>query len=81
MSVRLIECLGTDAEFSDLFSDESVLDAMLRFEIALATAQARIGIIPGKVADAIAKAATDGFDSAALAQQARRSATYTTGLQ
>ena len=30
MAARLIDCLGTDAEFSDLFSDESVLDAMLR---------------------------------------------------
>jgi 3-carboxy-cis,cis-muconate cycloisomerase len=75
MSVRLIECLGTDAEFSDLFSDESVLDAMLRFEVALATAQARIGMIPGKVADAIARTTTGGFDNEALAQQARRSAT------
>ena len=75
MSVRLIECLGTDAEFSDLFSDEQVLDAMLRFEIALATAQARIGMVPAKVADTIAKAAAGGFDSAALAEQARRSAT------
>jgi len=75
MSVRLIECLGTDAEFSDLFSDESVLDAMLRFEIALAKAQGRIGMIPGNIAGAIAKTAAGGFDNAALAQQARRSAT------
>ena len=75
MSVRLIECLGTDAEFSDLFSDESVLDAMLRFEIALAKTQGRIGMIPGNIAGAIAKTAAGGFDNAALAQQARRSAT------
>src|SRR5579884_2138106 len=76
MSVRLIECLGTDAEFSDLFSDESVLDAMLRFEIGLARAQARIGMIPTRAVKAIDQAAAGGgFDTAAMAREARHSAT------
>jgi len=76
MAVRLIECLTTDAEFSDLFSDESVLDAMLRFEAGLAWAQARLGMIPARAAEAIAEAAArGGFDTAAMAREARDSAT------
>jgi 3-carboxy-cis,cis-muconate cycloisomerase len=74
MAARLIDCLGTDAEFSDLFSDESVLDAMLRFEIGLARAQARLGMIPARAAEAIADA-RGGFDTGAMSRDARHSAT------
>ncbi|HTQ54257.1 MAG TPA: 3-carboxy-cis,cis-muconate cycloisomerase [Bryobacteraceae bacterium] len=72
---RLLRSLGTTEALSDLFSDASVLGAMLDFEAALARAQARCGGIPETAAEAIAKAAVaDGFDIAAIAREARRSA-------
>ncbi len=76
MSSRLIESLGTTEEMAELFSDGSVLESMLRFEIALARTQARLGVIPASAAEAIARAATvENFDPAALARDARESAT------
>ncbi len=81
MPLRLIDCLGATEELAELFSDHSVLDAMLRFETALALAQARIGVIPQSAADSISKAAiVDGFDAAALAREARASATVAVPL-
>jgi 3-carboxy-cis,cis-muconate cycloisomerase len=56
-----------------VFSDEAVLAAMLRFEAALARAQARLGMIPQSGADAVA--AVTRVDPACLADEARRSAT------
>ncbi len=58
MSGRLIESLATTPALAALFSDESVLQAMLEFEIALARAEARHGLIPMEAADAIAVAAS-----------------------
>jgi len=73
---RLIETLGTTGELADLFSDRSVLAALLEFEVALARAQARLGLIPQAAAGAIAQAAVAGaFDAAAIACEARQSAT------
>src|SRR5262249_15424802 len=43
-----------------LFSDQSLVEAMLDFEIALARAEARRGIVPQHAADAIADAAQAG---------------------
>jgi 3-carboxy-cis,cis-muconate cycloisomerase len=75
MPVRLIECLSATEEMADLFSDQSILEAMLRFEIALARAQVRLGLIPARAAESIAAAATAStFDAADLARRARRSA-------
>jgi len=71
----LIDCLGTTEEFSSLFSDHSVLEAMLRFEAALARSQARLRMIPQSAADAISAVAPDQFDAAAIAREARGSAT------
>jgi 3-carboxy-cis,cis-muconate cycloisomerase len=76
MSARLIESLATTPTRAALFSDESVLQAMLDFEIALARAEARIGVIPSQAADSIAAAARpSNFDFAALADATFRAGT------
>jgi 3-carboxy-cis,cis-muconate cycloisomerase len=76
MSGRLIESLATTPALAALFSDESVLRALLEFEVALARAEARCGVIPTHAADAIAAAATPGnFDFSALADAAFRAGT------
>ena len=46
MAARLIESLATTEAFAELFSDASVLQAMLDFEVGLARAEAKVGIIP-----------------------------------
>lgn len=70
----LINCLGTTDEFDALFSDRSVLEAMLQFEVALAHSQARLSMIPQNAADAIGAVSADQFDAAAIARAARCSA-------
>jgi 3-carboxy-cis,cis-muconate cycloisomerase len=73
---RLIDCLATTDVLAPLFSDASVLQAMLDFEVALARAAARAGAIPEQAADAIARAArADGLDAAVIAREARQSST------
>ena len=57
MAARLIESLATTDALAELFSDPSVLQAMLEFEAGLARAQARVGIVPQSAADAITAAA------------------------
>jgi len=71
----LIQSLATTEEMRELFSDRAVLRAMLAFEIALARAQSRLGMIPANAAGAIARATPDDFDPAAIACAARDSAT------
>jgi 3-carboxy-cis,cis-muconate cycloisomerase len=76
LSGRLIESLATTPALAALFSDESVLQAMLEFETALARAEARSGVIPSQAADAIRAAAKTGnFDIAALADATFRAGT------
>src|SRR4051812_861625 len=76
MTSRLIDCLATTDALAELFSDTSVLQAMLDFEAALARAEADAGVIPAKAADAVAAAAhADGFDPVAIARDAASSAT------
>jgi 3-carboxy-cis,cis-muconate cycloisomerase len=76
MPVRLIESLATTAPLSDLFSDQSILQAMLDFEVALARAEAQLKIIPRSAADAIAVAAkAEAFDPAALSGATLRAGT------
>src|SRR6476619_7336605 len=53
---------------------------MLRFGAALARAEARAGLVPASVADAIAAVPLDAFDPAALARAARTSGTIATGF-
>jgi 3-carboxy-cis,cis-muconate cycloisomerase len=76
MSVRLIESLATTEPLGDLFSDQSILQAMLDFEVALARVQARLKIVPQSAADAIAVAAkVEAFDPAFLAHATLRAGT------
>jgi 3-carboxy-cis,cis-muconate cycloisomerase len=71
----LIGSLATTEEMAQIFSDGSILQALLAFEVALARAQSRLGMIPAAAADTIEQAATvDGFDAAAIARDARQSA-------
>ena len=76
MSARLIEGLATTPALAAVFSDESVLRAMLDFEAALARAEAKLGIIPAGAARAItASAKPANFDISALADETFRSGT------
>lgn len=76
MPARLIESLATTEPLADLFSDQSVLQAMLDFESALARAEARAGVIPQSAAVAIRKAAdSKKFNVANLATATLRAGT------
>src|SRR5882724_6941082 len=76
MPARLIESLATTEPLADLFSDQSVLQAMLDFEAALARAEARIGIIPESAAKIIKNVAkADTFNTATLAADILRAGT------
>jgi 3-carboxy-cis,cis-muconate cycloisomerase len=76
MSSSLIESLATTPALAEIFSDDSVLRAMLDFEAALARAQARTGVIPSQVAETItALAKPASFDAAALALATFRAGT------
>jgi 3-carboxy-cis,cis-muconate cycloisomerase len=76
MLVRLIDSLATTEALADVFSDLSILQAMLDFEVALARAEARLGIVPKSAAEAIAVAAKpDAFDLADLSRKALRAGT------
>jgi 3-carboxy-cis,cis-muconate cycloisomerase len=81
VSARLIDGLATTGALANLFSDESVLQAALAFEVALARAEAGLGIIPQAAADAIERAArTSDFDVAKLAHDALRAGTVSIPL-
>jgi 3-carboxy-cis,cis-muconate cycloisomerase len=76
MPVRLIESLATTEPLADVFSDRSILRAMLAFEAALARVEARLAVIPSEAAAAIAKAANpDFFHAADLARETLRAGT------
>jgi 3-carboxy-cis,cis-muconate cycloisomerase len=75
MPVRLIDSLATTEALAEIFSDRSVVQAMLDFEIALARVEARLRIIPQSAAKAIARTVVDDFDSADLAKATLRAGT------
>ena len=76
MSVRIIDSLTVTGPLADLFSDDSILQAMLRFEVALARAEAACNVIPESAAKAIADAAqASHFSAEKIAEEARLSAT------
>jgi len=76
MFTRLVESLAATERLSEVFSDASVLQAMLDFEAALARAEARCGVIPASAAAPIADAArAEGFDTAELARLSLRAGT------
>ncbi len=76
MTVRLTESLTTTESLAEAFSDISVLQAMLDFEVALARAEAELKIIPHSAARTIAKVArAEDFDLAAIARETLRAGT------
>jgi len=76
MFTRLVESLAATEPLSRVFSDHSVLQAMLDFEAALARAEAKCGIIPGAAAEKIAEAArAEGFDLDGLTRLSLRAGT------
>jgi 3-carboxy-cis,cis-muconate cycloisomerase len=71
MPLRLIDSLTTTEPLAEIFSDSSVLAAMLDFEVALAHAEARLKIIPSDAAETIAACAHPAaFDAVSLARAA-----------
>jgi len=69
--MNLLDPLFRSSAVDNLFTDRATLQGMLDFESALARAEARIGVIPGAAAAAIAKKCrAELFDTAALAQAA-----------
>lgn len=71
----LIGCLTTTDALAALFGDDSVLQAMLDFEAALARAESRCGVISAEAAEAIAGACeAPRYDPRALAVEMRRQA-------
>jgi 3-carboxy-cis,cis-muconate cycloisomerase len=76
MPVRLIDSLATTEPLAEVFSDRSVLQAMLEFEVALARVGARLKIIPQAAAEVIATVAIPAaFDIAALSRDTLRAGT------
>jgi 3-carboxy-cis,cis-muconate cycloisomerase len=76
MTTHLTDSLGTTEALEGVFSDGSLLQAMLDFEAALARAEARLGVIPAHVVDAIeASAKAEHYDARRIAGEARASAT------
>ena len=81
MTTYLIDSLATTDPLAAVFSDRSMLQAMLEFEVALARAQARAGVIPPHVVDAIrASANAEHFNAERIAREARESATVSIPL-
>jgi 3-carboxy-cis,cis-muconate cycloisomerase len=76
MAFRLIESLASTEPLAKLFTDESILRAMLDFEAALAKVESRLGIIPASAAKSIAAAANpEAFDVAELSRKSLRAGT------
>ncbi|MGH7886668.1 MAG: 3-carboxy-cis,cis-muconate cycloisomerase [Candidatus Binatia bacterium] len=65
--------LFNDSEITSLFSDAAFVRALVEVEIALARAEARVGVIPAGVAEQIATASADKIDIPALAKGTVRS--------
>ncbi|HEU4345729.1 MAG TPA: 3-carboxy-cis,cis-muconate cycloisomerase [Candidatus Binatia bacterium] len=66
--------LFTDAELASLFTDDAYVEALIEVEVALARAEARLGIIPSAAAEQIATTVTANKpDIAMLAQGTVRS--------
>ncbi len=77
MSGFLFERVLLDAEIQATFADTAILAALLRFEVALAQAQARTGLIPASAAQAIASSAQNFVpDVHALEQEAALDASF-----
>jgi 3-carboxy-cis,cis-muconate cycloisomerase len=72
--MRLIDSLASTPALAEIFSDASIVKAMLDFEVALARAEARVGVIPQSAAETITRLAhAETLDAAQLAQLAEES--------
>jgi 3-carboxy-cis,cis-muconate cycloisomerase len=78
---RIIDALGTTEALSEIFGDLSAVQALLDVEAALARAQSALGVIPAGAGAVITRAAVArDVDAAALAREARASATLAVPL-
>jgi len=69
--MKIFDALVGDPAVDALFSDAGLVAAMLRVEVALAKAEAAIGVIPERAVDAIEQSAdVAGYDLTALATDA-----------
>ena len=76
MATRLMDSLAATDRLSEVFSDASVLEALLEFETALARAEVRCGVIPSAEAEKIHQTArAGGFDMGDLSRRALRAGT------
>lgn len=80
MTARLLHALATTDALAAVFSDAALLEHMLRFEVALARAQAAEGLAPPRAADAIGAVPLTVFDTDAIARSARASGTVAIGF-
>jgi 3-carboxy-cis,cis-muconate cycloisomerase len=81
MAGRLVNALNASPAVAEVFSDDSVLRHMLRFEAELATSVAACGLIPKRHAKTIAAACDASlYDPAALVSVARRNMTLTVAV-
>jgi 3-carboxy-cis,cis-muconate cycloisomerase len=83
--MRLIDSVSTTPAMAEVFSDLSLLQAMLDFEAALARAEARTGVIPASAAEAItqvarAAAPAEEFDAGKLTKESLRAGTLSIPL-
>ncbi|MFO1349903.1 MAG: lyase family protein [Gammaproteobacteria bacterium] len=77
MAESLARALLSEPTLAAVFSDAALLAALLRFEAALARAEADAGVIPASAAAVIERVCTEpGFDAHALTLEARASATH-----
>jgi hypothetical protein len=65
----LLGPLFADSRMREVFSDEALLKAMLRSEAALARAQARLGLVPVELAQAISDVRADDLSLEALGRE------------
>ncbi|MES3000194.1 MAG: lyase family protein [Pseudomonadota bacterium] len=70
----IFESFLSTPEALEAFGDRAFVAAMLRFEVALAQAQAECGLIPREAADHVARccADPDAFDAATIARESGR---------
>lgn len=81
MSEGLFSPLFTSGATSRALSDDAWIRAMLEVEAALATAEARVGVIPAEAAEAIVKACESAdMDPAEIGREARASGTPVAAL-
>jgi 3-carboxy-cis,cis-muconate cycloisomerase len=81
VTVPLTHAFATTAALAGIFSDRSVVQALLDVEVALARAQAALDVIPHHAADSIARAArSDDFDAGTIALEGRASASLAVPL-